>query len=83
MVKSATSLPFSEGVPDVVQGDADPNPWNRPETVALALAVLHHGLSNLAERSIPPRAETIVDTATKFQKHLRGEQLEPFVPNRH
>lgn len=82
MVKNATSNPFAEPVPDVVAFQ-DPNPWNRPETVALALAVLHHGLSNLAERSIPPRAETIVDTATKFQKHLRGETLDPFVPNRH
>lgn len=79
MVKSAVA-PMKD---DFADPDVDPNPWNRIETVALALAVWHHGMSNLAERSIPPRAETIVDTAIKFQKHLRGEQLEPFVPNRH
>lgn len=44
-----------------------------PKTLALALAVMHHGLSNLAERSIPPRAETVLDTADMFERHLNSE----------
>lgn len=44
-----------------------------PRSLALALAVMHHGMSNLAERSIPPRAETVLDTADMFERHLNGE----------
>lgn len=44
-----------------------------PRWIALGLAVLHHGLSNLAEKSIPSRAETVLDTAHKFEEWLLEE----------
>ncbi len=50
-----------------------------PRTVALTLAVLHHGLSNLAERSIPPRSDTVIETAKDFERHLNGEAPAPRV----
>lgn len=74
MVKSTTVEPVKA---DFTDPDVDPNPWNRPETVALALAVLHHGMSNWAERSIPPRAETVIDTAAKFKRHLDNLPPDP------
>jgi len=46
------------------------NPLTTNKGVALALAVLHHGLSCLAERSIPSRAETVIETAGKFKEYL-------------
>jgi hypothetical protein len=45
-----------------------------PRVVALALAVMHHGLSNLAERSIPPKPETVIATAMDFERHLKNER---------
>lgn len=66
-------------VPEDFADIEDTNPWNRTETVALALAVIHHGMSNWAERSIPPRADTVLATATAFKRHLDGLPLDPDV----
>lgn len=52
----------------VVQIDTDD-----PRALALAMAVMHHGLANLAERSVPSRAETVLDTAQIFEDHLNGQ----------
>lgn len=51
-----------------------------PRTVALALAVMHHGLSNLAEGSIPSRTDTVLETASMFERHLNGEEQPPSRP---
>ena len=48
------------------------NPWLTPKAVALFAAVAHHGMSCLAEKSIPSRAETVMDTAIKFEAWLFG-----------
>lgn len=56
----------------VIQIDSDDT-----KVAALALAVMHHGLSNLAERSIPPKAETVMDTADMFERHLNGQDRVP------
>lgn len=41
-------------------------------TVALALAVLHHGLSCLAANSIPAGSRTVMATADDFYQHLNS-----------
>lgn len=44
---------------------------------ALFLAVLHHGLSCLAARSIPAKTDTVLNTAKEFAKYLdSGEAPE-------
>jgi hypothetical protein len=48
--------------------------------VALALAVMHHGLSNLAEGSIPSRTGTVMDTAEDFERYLNGEDRQTRTP---
>jgi hypothetical protein len=35
-------------------------------TVALFLAVLHHGLANFAREARPANAQTVMETAVKF-----------------
>jgi hypothetical protein len=51
-----------------------------PRAVALALAVMHHGLSNLAEGSIPSRTGTVMDTAADFERYLNGEDRQARPP---
>ena len=41
--------------------------------LALALAVIHHGLSCFAEGSIPARTNTVLDTAKKFEEHITAQ----------
>lgn len=43
---------------------------------ALYAAVLLHGMSCLAEGSIPSRPETVIDTASKFDQYLRTGTYE-------
>ena len=43
---------------------------NNNKFLGLLLAVVHHGLANLAERSVPPRTDTVVGTAMDFEDHL-------------
>ena len=43
------------------------------KALALTLAVLHHGLANFAEKSIPARSETVMETAQKFEAWLLGK----------
>lgn len=38
--------------------------------LSLLLAVIHHGLANLAERAVPARAEKVTETAMVFEDHL-------------
>jgi hypothetical protein len=37
---------------------------------ALLCAVVHHGLANLTNNSVPCRASTVVDTASAFGQYL-------------
>lgn len=57
-------------VVDIPELPVAPDHWNTPRAVALIAAVVHHGLSNLADHSIPPRADTVIDTAAKFEAFL-------------
>lgn len=41
--------------------------------LALTLAVLHHGLANFAEKSIPAKSDTVMETAKKFEDWLLGK----------
>lgn len=43
---------------------------NNNRFLSLLLAVLHHGLGNLADNSVPARSTTIVGTAMEFEDHL-------------
>lgn len=67
---------------DFADVDEDTNPWNDVRAVALAMAVMHHGMSNWAERSIPPRADTVIATATAFERHLKGLPPDPDIIQR-
>jgi hypothetical protein len=40
--------------------------------IALALAVVHHGLSNFAANTVPAGWSTVLDTAKKFRDYLNG-----------
>ncbi len=44
-----------------------------PKGLSLTLAVLHHGLSCLAEGSIPAKVGTVLATATYFEDRLNGK----------
>jgi hypothetical protein len=46
------------------------NEWSTTKAVALTLAVLHHGFSNLADRSVPAGYSTVIATADKFKEWL-------------
>lgn len=43
-----------------------------PKGLALTLAVLHHGLSCLAEGSIPAKIGTVLHTANAFENQING-----------
>lgn len=38
--------------------------------LATVLSVILHGFSNLASNAIPPRTETVLETADKIEQHL-------------
>lgn len=38
--------------------------------LALTLSVLYHGLSCLADTSVPAKSGTVIDTAKKFEQYL-------------
>jgi hypothetical protein len=38
--------------------------------LSLTLAVMHHGLSCLADGSIPAKIGTVLQTATVFEQHM-------------
>jgi len=38
--------------------------------LSLVLAVLHHGLANFADKSIPAGTQTVIATAERFEDHL-------------
>jgi hypothetical protein len=38
--------------------------------LALTLSVLYHGLSCLADTSVPAKSGTVIDTAKKFELYL-------------
>jgi hypothetical protein len=42
--------------------------------LALALAVIHHGLACFAENSVPARVETVVITANTFERYISGQR---------
>lgn len=44
--------------------------------VALSLAVLHHGLANLAERAIPSNSKTVTTTADWFYDWLMDVNVD-------
>lgn len=46
------------------------NPITTPRGLSLVLAVVHHGLSCLAEGAIPAKAGTVLQTAKLFEDHL-------------
>lgn len=41
-------------------------------TIALFLAILHHGMSNLATKSVPAGWQTVIGTSDKFKEYLEG-----------
>jgi hypothetical protein len=56
------------------------NPWNSNRTIALIVAVVHHGMANLAPSyqktngewvsPLPAGVPKVLETATKFEEHL-------------
>ena len=42
-----------------------------PRELALMMAVIHHGLGNFAQRSIPARPNTVIETAKEFEQYIR------------
>jgi hypothetical protein len=40
--------------------------------IALALAVVHHGLSNFASDTVPAGWGTVIETARRFRDYING-----------
>jgi hypothetical protein len=45
--------------------------------MALIASVVHYGLGNLSGDSRPPRPETVLDGARKFEEYLLGRESTP------
>ena len=43
--------------------------------IALTLAVLHHGSSNLSVKAVPTGRENVVKTADLFDKYIEGGEV--------
>lgn len=62
-----------------------PLPARHVRLGALFAAVLHHGLANMAERTVPCHGGTVVETAHLFEKYVMdGKQgaERPAAPRR-
>ncbi len=44
--------------------------------LALICASLHHGLSNLSSKAVPPKTETVLITARRFERYLLDGTVE-------
>lgn len=44
---------------------------------SLLMAVLHHGLSNIADKAVPSRPDTVLQTAKHFEPYVQNGTLLP------